>query len=79
MKKSEGFILIIGPCIVISPAIPCGANATTKTKIIPKYKTQASVMSDKTVSRYVNEIAPIIGPKKFPTPPIYALNKTKPD
>ena len=33
--SKAGLFLIMGSCIIINPAIPCGAKAITITKIIP--------------------------------------------
>ena len=79
VNNNDLLVLAIGPCITIRPANPPGAKATMTEKVTPRYNNQASVISSSTESKYVKPMAPITGPKKCPTPPINAINKTCPD
>ena len=60
----------IGSCSRISPAIPVGVYMIVNKKTAPKYRYQAELKSLNTPYRKVNRIAPRIGPRKWPMPPI---------
>ena len=59
--------------------MPPGANITMPTKNRPRYSSQALVTFASQTMKNVNTIAPMIGPKKNPTPPMKVASSTPPE